>query len=108
SNFFSFAHPVFTPNVIFLSALLGAYQAVQTFTGNDGRGLSYTPYLLLKPAPHLWQHPPTNPSLFSCRFKCPCPIRRQWRFHGNADKAYNTLHFASKVVCQGASPFGNP
>ena len=21
---------------------------------------------------------------------------------------YNTLHFASKVVCQGASPFGNP
>ncbi|WP_353887327.1 hypothetical protein, partial [uncultured Flavonifractor sp.] len=23
--FFSFAHPVFTPNVIFLSALLGAY-----------------------------------------------------------------------------------
>ncbi|MDB7894450.1 hypothetical protein, partial [Flavonifractor plautii] len=26
SNFFSFAHPVFTPNVIFLSALLGAYQ----------------------------------------------------------------------------------
>ena len=47
-------------------------------------------------------------ALFSCRFKCPCPIRRQWRFHGNADKAYNTLHFASKVVCQGASPFGNP
>lgn len=35
-------------------------------------------------------------------------IRQQWRFHGNADKAYNTLHFASKVVCQGASPFGNP
>lgn len=26
----------------------------------------------------------------------------------NADRAYNTLHFASKVVCQGASPFGNP
>ena len=51
----------------------------------------------------------TSTALFSCRFKCPCPIRRQWRFHGNADKAYNnTLHFASKVVCQGASPFGNP
>ena len=28
--------------------------------------------------------------------------------HGNADRAYNTLHFASKVVCQRASPFGNP
>ena len=39
-------------------------------------------------------------SLFSCRFKCPCPPRRQRHFHGNADRAYNTLHFASKVVCQ--------
>ena len=47
-------------------------------------------------------------ALFSCRFKCPCPPRRQRHFHGNADRAYNTLHFASKVVCQGASPFGNP
>ena len=27
---------------------------------------------------------------------------------GNADRAYNTLHFAGKVVCQRASPFGNP
>ena len=36
----------------------------------------------------------------SCRFKCPCPPRRQRHFHGNADRAYNTLHFASKVVCQ--------
>ena len=47
-------------------------------------------------------------ALFSCRFKRPCPHRRQRHFHGNADRAYNTLHFASKVVCQGASPFGNP
>ena len=36
----------------------------------------------------------------SCRFKCPCPPRRQRHFHDNADRAYNTLHFASKVVCQ--------
>ena len=44
-------------------------------------------------------------ALFSCRFKCPCPPRRQRHFHGNADRAYNTLHFASKVVCQiGALP----
>ena len=50
----------------------------------------------------------TSTALFSCRFKCPCPPRRQRHFHGNADRAYNTLHFASKVVCQGASPFGNP
>ena len=39
-------------------------------------------------------------ALFSCRFKCPCPPRRQRHFHDNADRAYNTLHFASKVVCQ--------
>ena len=39
-------------------------------------------------------------ALFSCRFKCPCPPRWQPHFHGNADRAYNTLHFASKVVCQ--------
>ena len=47
-------------------------------------------------------------ALFSCRFKCPCPPRRQPHFRSNADRAYNTLHFASKVVCQGASPFGTP
>ena len=47
----------------------------------------------------------TSTALFSCRFKCPCPPRRQRHFHGNADRAYNTLHFASKVVCQmGALP----
>ena len=44
----------------------------------------------------------TSTALFSCRFKCPCPPRRQRHFHGNADRAYNTLHFASKVVCQRA------
>ena len=27
-------------------------------------------------------------ALFSCRFKCPCPPRRQRHFHGNADRAY--------------------
>ena len=46
--------------------------------------------------------------LFFCCFKCPCPLRWQPHFRSNADRAYNTLHFASKVVCQGASPFGNP
>ena len=42
----------------------------------------------------------TITALFSCRFKCPCPPRRQPHFRSNADRAYNTLHFASKVVCQ--------
>ena len=46
--------------------------------------------------------------LFSCRFKRPCSPRRQRHFHGNDDRAYNTLHFASKAVCQRGSPFGNP
>ena len=35
-------------------------------------------------------------ALFSCRFKCPSPPRRQRHFHGNAGRAYNTLHFASQ------------
>ena len=47
-------------------------------------------------------------ALFSCRSKCYCLSRWQSHFRSNADRAYNTLHFASKVVCQGASPFGNP
>ena len=38
--------------------------------------------------------------LFFCCFKCPCPLRWQPHFRSNADRAYNTLHFASKVVCQ--------
>ena len=47
-------------------------------------------------------------ALLSCRFKCPCPPRRQRYFHGNADRAYNTLHFASKVVCQRGKPLWKP
>ena len=39
-------------------------------------------------------------ALFSCHFKCSCPLRWQPHFRSNADRAYNTLHFASKVVCQ--------
>ena len=52
----------------------------------------------------------TSTTLFSCRFKCPCPPRRQRHFHGNADRAYNTLHFASqsRVPNGGVAPFGNP
>ena len=42
----------------------------------------------------------TITALFSCCFKCACPPQRQPHFRSNADRAYNTLHFASKVVCQ--------
>ena len=49
--------------------------------------------------------PAPNKALFSCRFKCPCPPRRQRHFHGNADRAYNTLHFAPQSrVPNGALP----
>ena len=49
-------------------------------------------------------------ALFSCRFKCPCPPRRQRHFHGNADSAYNTLHFASqsRVPNGGFAPLWKP
>ena len=47
-------------------------------------------------------------ALFSCCFKCPCPLRRQPHFRSNADRAYNTLHFASKVVCQRGKPLWKP
>ena len=46
----------------------------------------------------------------SCRFKCPCPPRRQRHFHDNADRAYNTLHFASqsRVPNGGRCPLWKP
>ena len=49
-------------------------------------------------------------ALFSCRFKCPCPPRRQRHFHGNAGRAYNTLHFASqsRVPNGGVAPLETP
>ena len=47
-------------------------------------------------------------ALFSCRFKCPCPPWWQPHFRSNADRAYNTLHFASKVVCQRGKPLWKP
>ena len=46
--------------------------------------------------------------LFSCCFKCACPSGRQPHFRSNADRAYNTLHFASKVVCQRGKPLWKP
>ena len=52
----------------------------------------------------------TSTALFFRRFKCPCPPRRQRHFHGNADRAYNTLHFASqsRVPNGGVAPLGTP
>ena len=47
-------------------------------------------------------------ALFSCRFKRPCPPRRQRYFHGNADRAYNTLHFATQSRVPRGKPLWKP
>ena len=47
-------------------------------------------------------------ALFSCRFKCPCPPRRQRHFHDNAGRAYNTLHFASQSRVPRGKPLWKP
>ena len=47
-------------------------------------------------------------ALLSCRFKCPCPLRRQRHFHGNADRAYNTLHFALQSRVPKGEPLWKP
>ena len=70
----------------------------------EGRGLSYTPCLLMKPGLCFWLSSPKQ-SPGSCRFKCHCPLMRQRHFHGNAGRAYNTLHFATQSrVPKGATP----
>ena len=47
-------------------------------------------------------------ALFSCRFKCPCPPRRQPHFRSNADRAYNTLHFATQSRVPRGKPLWKP
>ena len=81
----------------------------ELWTLDERREFSYTPCLLMKAVLHLRLSSHASTALFSCRFKCPCPPGWQQRFHGNADRAYNTLHFATQSrVPKGASPFGNP
>ena len=99
-----------------LPAHFNFYGSVSTSSGHFvpksgvGRGMGVFIYALSADETSLALAAPRHAitALFSCRFKSPCPPRRQRHFYGNADRAYNTLHFASKVVCQGASPFGNP
>ena len=47
-------------------------------------------------------------ALFSCCFKCPCPTRRQPHFRSNADRAYNTLHFALQSRVPKGEPLWKP
>ena len=71
----------------------------------EGRGLSYTPCLLMKTDLRLRLHATQAQPCFPA-----APPRRQRHFHGNAGRAYNTLHFASqsRVPNGGVAPFGNP
>ena len=68
-------------------------------------GRSYTPCLLSKTDLRLRLHATQAQPCFPA-----APPRRQRHFHGNADRAYNTLHFASqsRVPNGGVAPFGNP
>ena len=47
-------------------------------------------------------------ALFSCRFKCPCPPWWQPHFRSNADRAYNTLHFATQSSVPRGKPLWKP
>ena len=91
--------------------LLGGEHTTLSTSRSVGRGTGAFIYALsadeTRPALAAPRHAST--ALFSCRFKCPCPPRRQRHFHGNADRAYNTLHFASqsRVPNGGVAPFGN-
>jgi len=51
-----------------------------------------------------------NPARFPAASKYRCPPRRQRHFRGNADRAYNTLHFAlqSRVQKGALPPFDPP
>ena len=47
-------------------------------------------------------------ALFSCCFKCACPSGRQPHFRSNADRAYNTLHFATQSRVPRGKPLWKP
>ena len=78
--------------------------------GDEGRGLSYTPCLLMKTDLHLRLHATQAQPCFPAASNALALPQRQPHFHGNADRAYNTLHFApqSRVPNGGVAPFGKP
>ena len=71
--------------------------------------VSYTPCLLTKPALHLWFPRPQIQPVFLL-FQISSMPRVLQHFHSNADRAYNTLHFAmqSRVPKGAFAPFGYP
>ena len=75
-----------------------------------GTGLSYTPCLLMKTDLRLRLHATQAQPCFPAASNALALPRRQRHFHGNADRAYNTLHFASqsRVPNGGVAPFEIP
>ena len=59
-------------------------------------GVPYTPCLLMKPVLCLRLHAMQLQSCFPVASNALALPRRQRHFYGNADRAYNTLHFARK------------
>ncbi len=51
---------------------------------------------------------PASTALFSCRFKRPCPPRRQRRLKRRRKQAYNTLHFATQSRVPKGCPLETP
>ena len=61
-----------------------------------------------KPASGFCSSPSAKTCPFSCRAKRVFPSGETLILPASRDSRYNTLHFASKAVCQRGVPFGNP
>lgn len=68
---------------------------------DEGLGLSYAPCLPVKPVLLLRFHAAQAQPCFSCRFKRPCPPRRQRHLKRQPGSAYDAIRFACKVTRQG-------
>lgn len=68
---------------------------------DEGPGLSYAPCLPVKPVLLLRFHAAQAQPCFPCRFKRPCPPRRQRHLKRQPGSAYDAIRFACKVTRQG-------
>ena len=68
---------------------------------DEGLGLSYAPCLPVKPVLLLRFHAAQAQPCFPCRFKRPCPPRRQRHLKRQPGSAYDAIRFACKVTRQG-------
>ena len=75
---------------------------------DEGRGLSYTPCLLMKPVLRLRLHATQSQPRFPAASNVLALPRRQPHFRSNADSAYNTLHFATQSRVPRGKPLWKP